>query len=117
MSLGLSEFKDITELDKNDPRHYVWYRVLLPFNIPINTFNPLTHNDPCIGLKEGDIFGMARNEFQTGTDRFEFSSVMNHGDRLLPVIGQRKFFDINHKLFDDITETHIRNIKLDKILE
>ncbi len=110
-------FKPITTSGVENAENFIWYKSVIDFNVPVNVFDPSRINTPGITLNAGDIFGMASMEFQITSDLFENSDVLLIRGELQPVLCSRDFLDLNGLFFKDITDIHLRNLKLDELLK
>lgn len=111
------------KLDKSNAP-LTWYRLKSEFNLPIGwiEFDEAMYIaekfvNPHWSIKNGEVIAFGSMQYQDNT-KIRRSNIVVRGDgeEIQFVSNTRKFFDINHKLFENITLQIQRENKLNKIL-
>lgn len=99
-----------------------WYRVNSEFNLPVGKMSTMANvmggETPHWTIKKNETIAFGSIQYQD-TDRIIRRSnivVRGDGEEIQFVSNTRKFFDINHKIFENITLQIQRNNKLNQLL-
>ena len=105
------------KVDKSAP--LTWYRLNSDFNLPVGRMSAIAniHGDtPHWSLSEGEIIAFGSIPYQDTDREIKRSNIVIRGDEIQFINNTRKFFDINHKLFVNITLHISRDNKINQLI-
>lgn len=97
-----------------------WYQTAHDFNLPVGLITPWTsgygEDTPHLKIKAGEIIGFGSMPYVDTDRRTKRSNLVYYQDQINFISSSKQFFQINHKVFINITLKIKRNNKLNQII-
>lgn len=97
-----------------------WYQTTSEFNLPVGLITPWTSghdkDTPHLAIKAGEMIAFGSIQFMDTDKKVKRSNIVYYKEQINFITTTRKFFDINIKVFTDITSQINRDNKINQII-